>query len=243
MTFIKLKSFLNKSLLCVLLISGVTCKGQIKIPGNFTEIAPPKPFSKAWDSLGYSLNDFEVKITNGELHVNPIKAVQSNDFKIKSGLLRAINHGEFGGELIYIPDDHPKKPIKIKNGNAKFLFSLNNEIYFIEGLAHLGIDEGAMFKIDTASQPFSYKQIIDFGSSPEAFTVFKNSVFVVTNKYFFIVHDNKKELIFQDVFWNYLYPNSIAIFNDENIFVGMRGGFAKLDLMDKSIKFYKYNKK
>jgi len=224
----------------LLLLSNIACTGQIKIPDNFTEIAPPKPFSKAWDSLGYSLNDFEVQIVNGELHTSPIKH-QINDLKIKSGLLRAINHGEFGGELIYIPDDKPKKPIKIKDGNAKFLFSLNNDIYFMEGLAHLGIDEGALFEIDTTSQPFSCKQIIDFGSSPEAFTVFENKVFVVTNKYFFVVQDHQKDLIFKDTFWRGLYPNSIAMLNPENIFVGMRGGFAKLDLTNKSLKFYKYN--
>jgi hypothetical protein len=241
MTSIKLKR-LNKCLLFFLVFSSISCKGQIRIPDDYIETEPPKLYSKEWLSVGNSLHDFGVKIVNGELLINPISEAQIHDLRIKGGLLQGMNHGEFGGELIYIPDGKPKKSIKIKDGNVKFLYSLNNKIYFIEGLAHLSIDEGALFEIDTTSHPFSYKQIIDFGSSPEAFAIFQNELLIVTNKYFVIVHDNKKEIIFKDLFWDGLYPNSIAVLNRENVFVGIRGGFVKIDLINKSFKFYKYNK-
>ena len=236
------KSTLHIYLFILLLFSNVTCIGQIRIPDGFIETEPPKPSSKEWLSLNNGLRDMGVKIINGELQVNPIKEVQVCDLKIKGGLLRGINHGEFGGELIYIPDAKPQKPIKIKSGNVKFLFLINNKVYFMEGLAHMTIDEGALFEIDTASRPFSYKKVLDFESDPEAYAVFHNELLIATYGSFFIVRNHEKQLIFKDLFWQSLYPNSIAVLNPENVFVGIRGGFVKLDLTNKSLKFYKYNK-
>ena len=52
----------------------------------------------------------------------------------------------------------------------------------------------------------------------------------------------QKELIFQDTFWSSLYPNSIAVLDDKNVFIGMRSGIVKLDLTTKTLKFYKNDK-
>jgi hypothetical protein len=57
-----------------------------------------------------------------------------------------------------------------------------------------------------------------------------------------IVEDFKKELVFKEVFWNSLYPNSIAVIDDKNVFLGIRSGIVKLDLTTKTFKFYKNDK-
>lgn len=41
--------------------------------------------------------------------------------------------------------------------------------------------------------------------------------------------------------WDGLLPNSIAVLDEENIFVGMQGGVVKLNLLNNETKFYKYN--
>src|SRR5437868_2574920 len=107
MTAIKLKS-LRECLLFLLVFLNVSCKGQIRIPDGYIETEPPKLYSKEWLSVGNSLHDFGLKIINGELLINPISESQYHELKIKGGLLRGMNHGEFGGELIYIQDGKPK---------------------------------------------------------------------------------------------------------------------------------------
>jgi hypothetical protein len=80
---------------------------------------------------------------------------------------------------------------------------------------------------------------LDFEDAPEAFAIFEGKFLVVTHANFYIVKDFQKELIFKDTFWDSLYPNSIATFDNANIFVGMRGGIVKIDLTAKSFRFYK----
>ncbi|MGI4728463.1 MAG: hypothetical protein ACRYGB_07815 [Janthinobacterium lividum] len=62
--------------------------------------------------------------------------------------------------------------------------------------------------------------------------------FVATGKNFYIIQNSKKKLVFKDAFWDGIYPNSIAILDERNVFLGIRGGVVKLDLTDKTVKFY-----
>jgi hypothetical protein len=75
-----------------------------------------------------------------------------------------------------------------------------------------------------------------------AFSIYQDKFLIATHERFYVVKDFKKELIFQDTYWSDLYPNSIAVFDDKNVFIGMRGGIVKLDLTTKTFKFYKNDK-
>ncbi len=57
---------------------------------------------------------------------------------------------------------------------------------------------------------------------------------------FYVLKDFQKEMLFSNLFWMGLYPNSIAVMDEQNVFVGMRGGITQLDLVAKKLKFYKY---
>ncbi len=65
---------------------------------------------------------------------------------------------------------------------------------------------------------------------------------IATHENFYIVQEFKTELVFKETFWSSLYPNSIAILDDKNVFIGIRSGIVKLDLIDKTLKFYKNDK-
>ncbi|QZK91723.1 hypothetical protein K5V07_14905 [Flavobacterium sp. CHNK8] len=84
--------------------------------------------------------------------------------------------------------------------------------------------------------------LLDFGDAPQAFTIYKDKFLVATYGSFFTIQNFKKELVFKKIFWNGLYPNSIAVADDKNVFVGIRSGIVKIDLKEKSFKFYKYTK-
>ncbi|MFC0513602.1 hypothetical protein ACFFGT_05295 [Mucilaginibacter angelicae] len=210
------------------------------IPGEFIKTSPPKVGSDEWYVLNGSQNEFGVSIVNGKLDIKKVNEVNKSVLKIPSGTLIGVNRGEWGGQLTFKPSDTTKKNIDIKEGNIKFIFKLENKIYFIEGLAHMSYSGGALFELHTTGEKFTFTQLVKFEDAPEAFTIYKDKLLIATHKNFYIVKDFKKELVFKEAFWSSLYPNSIAAFDDKNVFMGIRSGIIKLDLTDKSLIFYKY---
>jgi hypothetical protein len=103
----------------------------------------------------------------------------------------------------------------------------------------MGISEGALFELHIDERPFTYTKLIDFEDAPEALAVYKDQLLVASFRNFYVVQNFKKESIVEDAFWSGLYPNSIAVFDDENVFIGIRGGIVKLDLINRTLKFYK----
>ena len=215
---------------------------QVAIPKEFIETVPPKYGSSEWYPLNYSRNEFGVKIIDGKLKIEKVNEVNECELNISSGKLIGVNKGEWGGTLSFIPTDKIKSSIEIKQGNIKFIFSFKDKIYFIEGLAHMGYSGSAIFELDTKDNKFTYNKLIDIDDAPEAFTIYKDKFLIATHENFYSVTDFKKDLIFKDTFWSSLYPNSIAVVDDKNVFLGIRSGIVKLDLTTKTLKFYKNEK-
>jgi len=216
-------------------------QNKIKIPKEFKLANPPKVWSDDWYKLNNSKNEFKVEITNSKLHIGKAEKNNECQLKIETGTFLGIDHGEFGGQLTFIPNDKTKSNIKITRGNIKFIFQFKDKIYFITGLAHMSHSAGAMFELNTEENNFTYKKVIDFDDAPEAFAIYNEKILIASDKSFYIVKDLKKTILFKNVFWEGLYPNSIATFNNENVFIGIRSGIVKLDLTHKILKFYKKN--
>ena len=216
-----------------------SAQNKIEIPKEFKKTTPPKVWSDKWYALNNSKNEFKVEIKNAKLQITKTKERNECELKIDNGTLKGIDNGEFGGQLTFVPDDKTKKEIKISRGNIKFLFSLKDKIYLITGLAHMGYSAGAISELIINGDNFSVKKIIDFDDAPQAFTLYKDKLFIAGEKSFYVVTDLKKKAFFKDVFWEGLYPNSIAVFNNENVFVGLRSGIVKLNLTKKILIFYK----
>ena len=222
----------------------ITSCGQttVTIPKEFIETDPPKTGSDEWFQLNHSQNEFGVSITNGKLDIKKVREVHKCVLKITGGILIGIDNGEWGGQLTFKPEDTTKKVIDIKQGNINFIFNFKEKVYFIEGLAHGSYSGGAIFELNTTNDNFTFTKLVDFDDAPEAFTVYKDKFLIATHENFYIVQDFKKELVFKETFWSSLYPNSIAVLNDKNVFIGMRSGIIKLDLTNKTLKFYKNDK-
>ncbi|ADY51979.1 hypothetical protein Pedsa_1413 [Pseudopedobacter saltans DSM 12145] len=191
------------------------------------------------DDEGYQLNKFGVKFTDGKLEVNKVGELHKCEYQFSDGKLLGIDRGEWGGQLCFIPTDTAKKTLKIKEGNIKFIFSFKNKLYFIEGLAHSTTNTGSLYKLYSSINSFVFKKIMDFDGAPEAFAVYQNKLLIATHINFYSIENFKQVVIYKNIFRNGLYPNSIAIIDDKNIFFGMQGAIAKLDLWEKNLKFYK----
>ena len=57
---------------------------------------------------------------------------------------------------------------------------------------------------------------------------------------FKVVEDFKKKNIIEEAFWWGLYPNNIVVKNEDEVFIGMRGGYSELSLVTGKAKFYHY---
>lgn len=214
----------------------------IKIPMEFIETNPPKFETDEWYSLNHSKNEFGVKIIDGKLKIEKVKEVNKCDLKIQGGTLIGIDNGEFGGQLTFEPNDTTKETVKINRGNIKFIFNYKDKIYFITSYTHQVFSTGGLFELERINNDFTFKLLVDFEDAPFAFTIYNDTFLVATFENFYIVKGFKKELIFKNTFWSSLYPNSIAALDDKNVFIGMRSGIVKLDLIEKSLKFYKNDK-
>ncbi|MDJ1470822.1 hypothetical protein [Xanthocytophaga flava] len=229
--------------LCFLIVAfavSIACYGQsaLTLSDNFIETLPPKSGSEEWSALNRS-NAFGVKLVGGKLAISKVEQRNSTELKIPKGMLVGVDHGEWGGKLIFKPTLKTKESVEIKSGNIQFIFSFQDKIYFIEGLAHLSISEGSLYELSISNQKFTYRKILDFEDAPEAFTIYRDRLLIVTHKNFYLLKDFKKKLIFKDAFWQTLYPNSIAAIDEQTIYIGLRGGIVRLDLVKKTMKFYK----
>lgn len=215
---------------------------NIKVPETFKETILPVAWSDEWYKLNNSKNEYQVSVADGKLEVSKYNSNETCEIKTPDGKIIGIDVGEWGGKLFFVPAENAKKSFIIKNGNIKFIFSYRDKIYFIEGLLHMIISQGALFELDISSDTINYKRILDFDDdAPQSYAVYKDKIFVAGHKNFYIINDLRKEVIFENTFWGSLHPNSIAVFNNENVFVGITGGIVKLDLTQKSQTFYKNN--
>lgn len=231
-----------KNYLFIFILFTLSSCGQNEIPKDFKQTSLPKNDSEAKRELNYSSEDFSVEIIGNKLKVNKAKHNQNSELKITNGILKGVNQGEWGGKIEFVPNDKNEKVILIKKGNIKFIFMFENNIYFIEGLAHGSFNEGELYQLKYLENKFTYKSLLKFEDSPEAMTIFENKIYIAGYANFYVIDKFKKEEVFKNTFWSSLYPNSIAIIDENKMYLGIRGGIIKLNLPKKEILFYKYIK-
>ncbi|OKS86061.1 hypothetical protein [Mucilaginibacter polytrichastri] len=132
---------------------------------------------------------------------------------------------------LMIPSANPtnkliKNTILIKNGNINKIFTYKNSLYIMESLAHMGLSYGAIHKLQVGADSIKGSLAIKFDDAPMQLSVYKENLYVATLKRFYIIRNWQKELLLDNLFWSYLYPNSIAVKDEQHIYIGMRGGYA-----------------
>lgn len=206
---------------------------------DFTYSEPPEKGTLEWYELNYTYG-YSVNSENNVLRITKADPKRPVELDLEHGKLQGIDHGEWGGRLELIFSDPSKEPVLIKTGNIKFVFRFWQQIYFIEGLAHLGYNQGAMFRLKCLADTFEYEKVCDFEDAPQAILVKDDKIFIASYSGFYIVDETfEKKVLIKDAFWGGLYPNSIAVVGDK-LYIGIRGGYIQLDLDDKAFKFFKF---
>jgi hypothetical protein len=230
--------------LIVFIILTAYCRhsvGQVYEQSDFVKTKIPLYSTDDWYVLNTSTNEFSVFNKNGQLVITKAKRDTNTKFKLPYGRLIGTDNGKFGGQLKFVPKDTPKVARQIKPGNIKLIFQFKDSIYFIEGLAHLSVNRGALYRLDTSNKVFTYIKIIGFEDAPEAFAIYNNTILIASHQSFYVIHDGyKKEVLLSNTFWRSLYPNSIAVIDEKHVYIGIRSGYVMLNLKTKYLTFYKY---
>jgi hypothetical protein len=165
-----------------------------------------------------------------ELNVRPPKGGELYSSKVvfDAGVVKyiGIDNGEFGGGLyidVVKKDEEPFFP-----GNIDALVALGDDLYIIEGLAHMGFNGGSIHAIRNYKKPSRPERITLLPSAPEAILVDKTHgeeaiVIVGHNSFMILEPDNRLQIIHHNTFWGSLYPSSIVKYKEFYVF-GIRGG-------------------
>jgi hypothetical protein len=260
----------------VILLANLSCYGQTYSQNDFEEIPVPKDRSDEWYKLDTSKDKaFAVSIFKGKLLIHDTTYAPDMIYNLSGGKLLALDIGEWGGELLYKPNDSTKKyyfvngksdsisnkylmikrfilksnsvnanfkgkQLLIKYGNAHSIFSYKGDLFFTQGLDHMGTDYGALFKLSMKDDSFTFTKILDFDDAPHAVTIYKDLIFLATFRQFYFIDNWKKSLVFDNLFWYGMNPNSIAVIDEEHIYVGMHNGYAKINLTKKELTFFRH---
>ncbi|MES2810173.1 MAG: hypothetical protein V4619_16190 [Bacteroidota bacterium] len=123
------------------------------------------------------------------------------------------------------------------------VFRYRDSLYFTEGLAHGLQSNGDIYNINLNKNGGTITKSISLGDAYQAILVKNDKIYLVTHKGFCVINNWKKELELTNAPWEILYPDGLVMTDNNTLYTGIYGGYAKIDLQKKSIILYKYTGK
>jgi hypothetical protein len=223
-----------KLLLSVASLLMISCNGQsdplkarMEAMG-WIEADPPKPGTGEWMKSNQG-NAFIVRMEEDLLvRVPEDGELDPSEVVFEAGPIKYIglNRGEFGGGLYINAVGQGEEPFF--PGNIVALVPLGDDLYVIEGLAHMGTNGGSIHAIRNFKEPSAPERITLLPSAPEAVLVDttndKPIIVIVGHDSLMIFEPDKRlRVIHHDAFWGSLYPSSLVKYHEYYVF-GIRGG-------------------
>jgi|GEM_PF-5630396 len=165
---------------------------------------------------------------------------------------KVIANSQLSNFKIFLLKNDPKialikgKHVLLEGGNMQAVMSYDNDWLFIYNFTNMQGVHGLLSKLTIKKDSFTVKNIFDLAATTEAMTIHNRQIFIITDHGFYNINaDGKewtKELVFDNPLFVKLKANSIAAINKRNIYVGLNGGYAKINLIKKNIKLFVYDK-
>ena len=178
------------------------------------------------DSLPFEQKEVAKKLNNQY----SIRAVK----KVVDGYIIGLNQGEFGGGLWFLSADGKSSYEIMPYRRIHQIFEFNDKLYVIEGLAHLGSNNGNLLELEKEGN-WQVSKTYKLPGAPDFILEEKDNILIITSEYLMSFNKNKKliEVLKAPFYWGSLYPSS-AIIIDNDIYIAMRKGILK-------ISEFKYN--
>jgi hypothetical protein len=202
--------------------------------------------SKYNPSIEYSITNGKLIGVNmgefgGGLYYKPIDSTK--DYFINGKNARDIHPNWFGG--LMVPERNPitkviKNCILLQSGNVQFIFTFNDSIYIMGGLAHLSLSFGYLSTLRYNQDSFFISKSLNLDDAPSAMTIYKDLVYIATSKGFYTLDKAlNKKTIFNNLFWEGLYPSSVVVLDEQKVLVTIRGGYVKINPQEKKMTLFK----
>lgn len=213
------------------------------------EFSLDKINAQDWTAVQQSQNLFYVRIEGNELVVSQnTYRKQEISLKFNGGILHGINDEHRGGRLIFAPHGDYRNSYTIKQGNIiKSIFLINNRIYFYEVLLankkndNNQVSSAALYELKECDDGFFYRKVYQFKSAPYYITSADGSIVVLTRDALYeLTGEGRWVQLINNAPWSIYGPTSFAVYNQENIFIGLRGGYLKVDVVNSKYSFYRY---
>jgi len=227
------------------------------IPNEFIKFKPPNSEN---DWAGHSLLAasiecaFDLAMDGSSLSVTRRNASPHECcFDVPEGTITGVSNGEFGGWLHFERKDggtieylREDAVHLVKVTSTYYLepiigiFEYENKLLCLTGICHLGFRHGALLEItDYLSERIHFSVTLYFDDAPESYAIYNGKIFIVAAQSLYIIKDDFSYAhLFKDGFWGNLYPSSIAVYDEENILFGIRGGIVKINAITEECEFY-----
>lgn len=199
----------------------------ISVSFDWVPATAPQPMSDEWYAANHSLKDIFVSTDEGALVALEKPVDYPAEIATVHGKLVGEDKGEWGGSIKFMPDTG--KDYTLVEENFQGFYTLEGRLFALTGLAHMGIDEGAIYEIIFRDGRWAADGIAKLDGCPEAFSIVDNMLYLVTsNSLSTVSADGMIETLLDEAFWEGLYPTSIVC-ADTVVFIGMRGGVYSWD--------------
>jgi hypothetical protein len=232
-------------LLVFLLVSSASNAGELddrlEELGFFLS-TPPSDYSKPMRTFGVSLEDGKLVVIESERGKNGLQKT----IKIGGNRFDAVDQGEWGGSLLVTRADGSKN--SLTQENTKGFLQYAGKLYALTGLAHMGIDTGALYRIDSPDSVPRLSVVTLLPGATMGTTQDDAHIYVVTSGDLVAVALDENgpwgpalEVIALRDIWNGFYPTSL-VKKGNQFAIGMRFGVVVVDWepmrQKSSIRFY-----
>jgi hypothetical protein len=209
-------------------------------------------------AANYSKHEWRVVAEHGQIHAqlatatpkhraHPKFVPQAGQFRgasafarVDDGWLVGFNQGEFGAALYWFSPDG-QRDYKISDHQIVDFFSARDGLRAIEGLAHLGVSEGSIIRMDR-SQPgarWRTSTVTKLPFAPYAISVRRDGTALITLSDSLVAVGNDQEVatLISTPPWAGLYPNSSVLSpSEQKLYIGMRQFVGEFDITTKKLR-------
>lgn len=174
------------------------------------------------------MEDWVVDSSDGNVQIQKLGRNNPTESTLYTygGVLIGTDHGEFGGKLVW---KNGQEQVVLHNANITGLVDDGEYVYAVGGVAHMSTDKGYALKLKRKDGKFIVEKTLKLNSRPAGVVrIDAGKLAVAGNQGVQLIeNDSVKQLSLASV--SVLYPNSVAIDEAGDIYVGMRFAVAKFE--------------
>ncbi|WP_285398092.1 hypothetical protein [Lysinibacillus sp. fls2-241-R2A-57] len=200
---------------------------------DFISAKIPNAGSGKWFQIINSSKQYCVEIKNEELVISKYHEKHSIQYEYLDLKIIGSDYGEWVGELKVIYADSTE--ILLKKCNVKSIFEYKGELYFLEGLEHMYLNEGGLYKLVYDGTSISFRECLDLKECPIDFYIYNKNLYVISSENLFTITNEdetyKKNILFNNFPFSDFVPNSLVVYKGDFI-IGMRGGLGRIEYLN-----------